>query len=336
MIGICGLGYSGSGALNDLLKEFDGITVNDDIEFDFVYAPDGIEDLYHHLCENPVRYLSGNTAIKRFINLTDDFSRSTSAYMKYTNGRFAGITSNYIDSIVQASWNGSDTYEKIFSGQIRKTLKYRIGGRIDSYTQRLLGSKGSHISYSTMYLSVRPDHFVELSKQYLTDIMSAMGITKKDKIVLNQPFPSSNPHRYYKYYEDPVAVVVDKDPRDQYILAKKVLGINGSFIPTEAVRDFVLYYKKMHERSDDIIKINFEDLIYKYDETVRMISSELNIGSHIRPYRYFDPKVSINNTQLFKRYPEFASDIEIIERELSDYLYPFEEFGEVKFTRKTF
>lgn len=340
MIGICGLGYSGSGALNDLLKEFDGVKVYDDIEFDFVYAPDGIEDLCYHLCENPVRYLSGNTAIKRFINLTRDFSRSTSDYMKYTDGQFAEITKKYINSILQASWNGCDTYEKINSGSVRKTLKYRIGGRIDSCTQSILGAKGTHFSYSAMYLSVRPENFVEYSKQYLLDIMEAMGITeidrKMDRIVLNQPFPSNAPQRYYKYFENPVAIVVDKDPRDQYILAKKVLRINGSFIPTEDVSDYILYYKKMHEAEEDVFKINFEDLIYKYEETIKMLSLAFNIGLHVQPYRYFNPKTSVNNTQLFKRYTEFEKDIRIIEEELSDYLYPFDDFDEIRFTGKPF
>lgn len=336
MIGICGLGYSGSGALTDFLKEFDSVKVYDEIEFDFVYAPDGVEDLYYHLCENPVRYLSGNTAIKRFINLKKDFSRNSSAYMKATNGKFAEITDKYLESLIQVRWIGSDAYEKITSGEIRKTIKYRIGGRIDDITQRKNGNKGSHFSYSNMYLSVEPENFIELSKQYLIDIMNAMSVDWKSKIVLNQPFPSNNPERYYKYYDDPMCIIVDKDPRDQYILAKKILKRNGSFIPTENVEDFIAYYQKMHEEQSKAVRINFEDLIYEYDKTIEVLKSQLGVGTHTYPRRYFDPAISINNTQLFKRYPEYKDDIKIIENKLGKYLFQFEKYDEIEFTMESF
>lgn len=336
MIGICGLGYSGSGALTDLLKEFDSVKVYDEIEFDFVYAPDGIEDLYYHLCENPVRYLSGNTAIKRFINLKNNFSRNSSAYMKATKGKFADITDQYIESLIQVRWNGSDIYEKIASGKIRKTIKYRVGGRIDDITQRKCENKGSRFSYSDMYLSVRPENFIEISKQYLKNIMNAMGVDQKSKVVLNQPFPSNNPERYYKYYDAPMSIIVDKDPRDQYILAKKILRRNGSFIPTENVEDFIVYYQKMHEEQSKAIRLNFEDLIYEYNKTIKSLKTQLGLGMHKNPKRYFDPSISINNTQLFKRYPEYKNDVKTIEKELESYLFSFEKYGEIKFTSESF
>lgn len=336
MIGICGLGYSGSGALIDLLKEFDSVKVYDNIEFDFVYAPDGVEDLFYHLCENPVRYLSGNSALKRFINLKNNFARRSSDYMKATKGKFAEITDQYINSLIQVRWNGCDTYEKITSGEVRKTIKYRLGGRIDDITQRKFENKGSHFSYSDMYLSVKPEKFIEISKQYLINIMNVMGVDQNSMIILNQPFPSNNPERYYKYYDNPMGVIVDKDPRDQYILAKKILRRNGSFIPTEKVEDFIIYYKKMHEGQSTALKITFEDLIYEYDRTIEMLKSQLRLGKHTNPKKYFNPSISINNTQLFKRYPEYNHDVNIIEKELERYLFPFEKYDEVEFTSDCF
>ena len=336
MIGICGLGYSGSGALIDLLKEFEGIRVYDEIEFDFVYAPDGIEDLYYHLCENPVRYLSGNTAIKRFINLTKNFSRSTSSYMKATNGKFAEITDNFLRSIIQAQWKGSDIYEKINSCELKKTLKYRIGGRIDGCLHKIIGSKGTHLSYSNMYLSVNPEDFISKSRKYLSDIMIAAGIVGGN-VVLNQPFPSNNPERYFKYYDNPVAIVIDKDPRDQFILAKRILGVNGSFIPTDNVDSFIAYYEKMHEsQCRNVLRLNFEDLVYEYESTVKLVSGTCKLGKHTTPRKFFDPDISINNTQLFKHYPEYKDDVNRIEKRLEKYLYNFEKYGEIKYTGKSF
>ena len=72
IIGVCGLGYTGSGAVQDLLKEYEEIEdLTGDYEFGFVYKPDGILDLRHHLVEAPCRDLSSNVAIKRFLDNVD-------------------------------------------------------------------------------------------------------------------------------------------------------------------------------------------------------------------------------------------------------------------------
>ena len=49
------------------------------------------------------------------------------------------------------------------------------------------------------------------------------------------------------------------------------------------------------------------------------------------------PDVSINNTQLWNKYPEYDKDIKIIESELSEYLYPFEDYHIVpSYANRTF
>lgn len=68
IVGVCGLGYTGSGAVLDLLKEFDENYVIDAMEFALAYTPDGLEDLEYHLVKSPSRYFSSDIAIKRFKN----------------------------------------------------------------------------------------------------------------------------------------------------------------------------------------------------------------------------------------------------------------------------
>lgn len=93
----------------------------------------------------------------------------------------------------------------------------------------------------------------------------------------------------------------------------------------------------MHENLDpECLHIYFEDLVYKYESVKEMLKKRFNLGNHIHPQKYFNPKVSVNNTQLFKRYPEFSKDISIIENELHDYLYDYEKYGDIKFTGKSF
>lgn len=65
VVGLCGFGYSGSGAVFDLLLEYTGLRVSKDCEMSFLYRPDGLTDLHYHLT-HPARFFSSDYAIKRF------------------------------------------------------------------------------------------------------------------------------------------------------------------------------------------------------------------------------------------------------------------------------
>ena len=70
--------------------------------------------------------------------------------------------------------------------------------------------------------------------------------------------------------------------------------------------------------------VQFEDLIYKYDETVERIMDILGVDKtkHIEKKQNFNPDKSINNTQLFNK-EAYKSEAEVIEEELKEYIYDF-------------
>ena len=69
-----------------------------------------------------------------------------------------------------------------------------------------------------------------------------------------------------------------------------------------------------------------EDAIYKYDEFSKKINTFIGIDPthHIFPKRNFNPSVSINNTQLWRKRKVDMDIIHRIEDELADYCYDFE------------
>lgn len=69
--------------------------------------------------------------------------------------------------------------------------------------------------------------------------------------------------------------------------------------------------------------IRFEDLVYHYDTATKKLKDFLHLGENPNPKRIFDPSMSMANTQVWKRYPEFKKDIEYIESELKEYLFDF-------------
>jgi hypothetical protein len=74
-------------------------------------------------------------------------------------------------------------------------------------------------------------------------------------------------------------------------------------------------------------------MIYEYEKTTRKIVDFLELKEHCRPKSIFDPNLSINNTQLFDVYPNYKDDIAYIEKELPEYLYPFENYKDRKKTQ---
>ena len=82
--------------------------------------------------------------------------------------------------------------------------------------------------------------------------------------------------------------------------------------------------------------VYFEDLIYCYEDSIKKIEEFLNLGEHIREKQIFDPEKSINNTQLIRLHPEDKNEINKIEKELKEFLYPFEDYKNIEFKGKPF
>ena len=81
-----------------------------------------------------------------------------------------------------------------------------------------------------------------------------------------------------------------------------------------------------HEiKSQNVLYMMLEDMIYNYEKTIREIYRFLDLDSlnHIHKKKYFNPEISINNTKLWmkKENEKYLSEISKIEKELSEYCY---------------
>ena len=82
------------------------------------------------------------------------------------------------------------------------------------------------------------------------------------------------------------------------------------------------YSKKSEDRC---MFVYFEDLCYKYNETKKRIEMFIGLDESSHNQSRFFPDQSIKNTKLFEKNLQFHSDIEIIKRELADYLYKYDK-----------
>ena len=345
ILGVCGFGFSGSGAVLDWLKDYSEVYVADKFEFSFVYKPDGIGDLGNAVCYQPVRYFSSDSAIRRFVQY---MNRSKKVFNKYTDGQFQNYLNEYLSKIVQVKWKGSTSvhiYQASFLDYlIRQQLVRKIRWRLEN--QFKLNIRGSHWPEKEMYYSFMNESvFMKCTCEFIGNIISSMTDNTDSKIlVLDQCFAANDPQASFKYFDSPKAICVVRDPRDNYLLAKKAYGYSTSFIPKQKVEDFIVYYRGLMEsrkydaNNQDIIEINFEDMIYNSKDLFSRLEKKIGL-SHvdISNFTSFRPNISINNTQLWLKYPQFKSDIDIIEVELKEYLYPFEKYNlKPSFNNRTF
>lgn len=345
IISTCSFGSTGSSVITDYLKEFDNVRVMDAVEMTWISAVDGIIDLDYHLNNPHCRTADSICAIDRYRELC---KRKLPLFEKcgVSKETFEKSVEEFINAIVMTSWKwvkptyGSPSFwvelkDRIYrKTKLKKIYKWQLSNK----------RQWEGYPYEDVYLSVRPRNFEIAVKKHIKDVMSAFGAKDHEHLAFDQLFPGNNPQACFKYFDDPYAIVVDRDPRDIYVFGKTVLikGAAGHIMPLNNVKDFVIYYRALRdnqpykEKNERILTLRFEDLVYNYDTATRKIREFLHIGENPKPKSVFDPSLSIANTQVWKRYQEFNKDIEYIEAELKEYLFDFEGYPEPDFNAKMF
>lgn len=334
IIGTCGFCSTGSSAVSDYLKEFDENQVADRWEFTMVYLPDGLEDLDYHLNHNINRDDNCCIAIPRFRRFMQGYEPQIVRLSGMSRQEARKLTDDFLDSLIQLRWKSSRRSDAL----LFPTKYYRIVGRkimhdrVIPKLKRIFHKDFVIWPNRILEVSVKPEGFDEKAQQFVHRMLEVYGADFSKNIVLDQPFIGNDPAKSFKYFGDAVAFVVDRDPRDNYIFTREFLSKKGRFMPCDTVEEFVLYYKLLRDDqpyqqpNDRICRLNFEDMVYDYDNATAKVRKFLNLPDNPRPKSVFDPALSVNNTQLILKFPQYQKDVEYIERELPEYLFDFSRF----------
>lgn len=315
--------YSGSGVITDLIKECDDIYVNDRFEVRLAHDPDGLSDLEYNLINNPNRH-NGSTAIKRFLRSADklDHVFFLNRYNTKVDPDFMRHTLSYLDEIICLQYPGLyhyDIWEK-------SKLAYIVNAVIKKIThdkKTILGKNAKN------YFGIFDEEkFLESTQRYTFNVLNGLNATNLVDMFFEQLVPTTNISRYIRYFDDIKVIVVDRDPRDVFLLGKYKL--NDKVMPKD-ITEFCDWYRwnrdisNRNELPKCAIKISFEDLIYFYDESVNKVLEHIGIDSqrHSRKRKYFNPDISIRNTQIWNRYPQLKEEADAIHSKLSEYCYSF-------------
>ena len=202
---------------------------------------------------------------------------------------------------------------------------------------RILRALGGNKKYIAHYLPTRPmyfaapseDYFLKCAKEYIQELCSTIDPERKFRyIFMDQLIPPANLSKYERYFDSIKTIVVDRDPRDYYL--ENVLQWGEKWIP-KSIEKFAILYRKHREQasqfkdSENVIRIRFEDAIFKYLTFEKTIQEFLNLtpNDHIAAKKFFNPENSAKNTQLWMKRKGTLDIVNKIEKLLPEYLYDF-------------
>lgn len=328
-------GYMGSGssAVTDLLAEYkDCFNEYKSFEYVFLHCPNGLFDLEDHL-------LIGNNAIKSdaSIRLFEEQMKKlydkpfwwAGNYKKIIGPKFMDYTEEFVEKITQFKFSGFWYYqEEVNFNMFLKLLvrkPFKMITKNKCFNKPVLKyNDGMKLSY------IKPEEFYPAAKEYINKVLNEAS-KGHENIIMDQLLLPFNLFRVDNYFGDELKViVVDRDPRDVYIINKYIWPSRKITVPfpTDAEK-FCEVYKNMREmekpfHSEKVLRIHFEDLIYKYDDTVKKIEKFIGFKpeDHINKKTRFIPEMSIKNTQIYSS-EVYKDEIKIIENKLKSYLYNF-------------
>ena len=340
-ISVSGYGSTGSSAVVDLLQEIESCSVllGKDCkikggEFRFIQDPDGLEDLCFNLT-NCWSTLRTDVFIRRFIKYTNIIGRDPliyefgSKYDKLFNGKFFFYRDKFLKDIVDSTWNGYWFYHDFHERNklevfIEKLKRFSRKFGISKKTIRQITKK------SDMYF-VRSDiNVYKYAKLFINNLFNEiLGDSPKNNIVLDQLLLPYNRYKYEKLFDNLKYIIVERDPRDIYCDASSY----NAYPITKDVNTFISWFEsqrilqKNETSNDNVLFVQFEDLIFNYKNEVNKILKFLNIRKEEHNLKGTILRISesIKNTQIWKReeYSKYEKHINIIERKLSEYLYKF-------------
>jgi len=328
---------TGSSAITDLITEYEDVKSLTNYEFRFLQDPGGVCDLEFQLLENHHRHTSGH-ALKTFRKFVDMLGNPyTKKYEHYFKGKWKEISYAYIEALTDFTFTGYWHQDVIDRGRFfhfrnrlcNKILKNTIWR---SNPDRSLNELPRELTYCS---APTREKFLNCTKEYIDALFAQTNDENKNNIMVDQIVPPSNLNKYIQYFSDIKVFLVERDPRDIY-LSEKYLW-KGRVVPTQSVEVFCKWYEytRGHRKTettnpDKVMFIQFEDLIYNYESTVRKVEEWLGMteAAHQNKKTSFIPEQSKNNTQIWKKLSGVEKEMEYIEKHLSEYLYAYHEVGE--------
>lgn len=334
VLDLSGYGFSGKHACSDLIREFDGYQVEDAaFEFNLLRVPGGLLDLEAAITEG-WSFIRSDGAVRRFQRVVsrmaarNRWSRPGSWFQAigwswddHYHGRFSELARRFVDRIVERSWEMEWPFAWVDEGPVEVFLR-KLAVRL---RVRSAGEFRVHLA--------RPEDFHAAAQDFLMDLLRVRMETGSRVAVLHNAFEPYHPERCFPFFPAAKSIVVWRDPRDVFTEHARTWFAPMRIPCAEFIPRFRAYQELSGAAGEvpGVLRIRFEDLTMRYDETVERILTHLGepTGVHVRRREKFDPEVSRRNVGIWREH-ERPEDIRWIEAELGDYCWHGEGEGDGK------
>nr|WP_303933560.1 sulfotransferase family protein [Treponema denticola] len=338
IIGTSSFAASGGSALTNILEEFSAFSVlKGGAEFECKFFTENIFAL-----ETALKIGNGiDKAVKAFLYNALQVSKDVdyknnfgSEFLNYTIEYINSVTENYLGAVHKDyDYAFLDRAEHAIFSKAQKLYNYKYGKRsYEAYEP--YHWEPSYAPFGRVYYGNFSNDFYDKTQKYVEKIFSPLYVENKRYILVDALYTAtSTTPSEVKYYKDSKALIANRDPRDLYVINKEIYG--EWYMPTWNVEAWIKYYKNRRQsikpqkenNKDNILHLQFEELIYNYEESLAKIKEFLNLkdSEHTKKGQIFIPEKSQTNTQMFRKYPQYLKDIEKIEKELPEFCYPYSE-----------
>ena len=341
-IAVTGFYGTGSSAVIDLLREYKGVgsSIGERYEHYPFLLKDCIIDLENRIFSNNSNYMIVDYALNCFY---DEMKRQNDndfgwygSYKRLYQDKFMKLVDTFLDNVSESLYDKSNLPISQAKGIKFSLIKccLQLGAKIlKGYKVSKWGRVYCYHKKPRRYLKVDHKEFMVYAKEFINgyfELTKSNKITIYDHLLLPEQCLIVD-----KFFDDDFRlIIVDRDPRDIYISTKYIwstikFGMQKGPFP-KGIESFCGQWRFMHNNLKDCISkkvlvINFENLIYDYDNTVAMLEKFCGLSKedHVRSKEIFEPNKSINNTQVYKLKDDFKGEVNTIEKLLTEYLYEF-------------
>jgi hypothetical protein len=308
VVDLSGFMFSGKSAVSDVLREFERFDVpHYRSEFDLLRISGGLIDLKNAVMDwSPIRTPAALERFERVANrlaatpgFPDKLFATGFGYSKrYPN--FEAATREFIDAIVEVEWQTPWPYDDLNDSAIA-TLRRKILRRLGSVPYR-------------RYRLISRQKFMAAVQAYVGCLLwQATDRARVDTLVTHNALEPFNPQANLDLLGPGAkSIVVDRDPRDIYATAittqtgfnddlefyKRIAGAHDVDV---FIARYRIYRESCAGQQPDVLRLRFEDLVSRYNETVGEIRSFLEVPAvqHAARGTIFKPEVARQNVGLW-------------------------------------
>jgi hypothetical protein len=310
VVSVQGFGYSGSGAVVDLLREYDSTIVVGNVDSEGSVTAENIRCAEVDI----LRLAGGLFEVEKYIGSNNIFQNDALLHR---------IIAQIENSEIFMEYEETRPY---FYEYLRSICQVLTNYPQVQFYNTYLDYKGKNDIFYLKEITL--DEYRTICRRLLNTLFSIIKGNSSASILVLDQFVGDvefDVKKYRDYIPNLKMIIVYRDPRDVYTFANHD---DIGWIPHNSVDDFIEWYSILTKHynlneNKEYLTIQFEQLITNYEEVVSIIENYVGLNDtlHTRKLANLNPSVSYKNLFIWERSSIKRDAFEKIYKTLMLYCY---------------